>query len=120
MRRPQVVLVRVGYRCGGWVIGLLINQFYEIHLGNFGVWTVVAFALLAAYAVSSSSHAQVGREKDEHILDNLAEEPVALVTFGQPFHQTVGRPSFCYLCSAPQPYEDALACGAHMVRMVLK
>ena len=59
-------------------------------------------------------------EKDEHILDNLAEEPVALVTFGQPFHQTVGRPSFCYLCSAPQPYEDALACGAHMVRMVLK
>jgi ferrous iron transport protein B len=38
------------YQCGfGWVVGLIINQFYEFFaLGNFGFWTVVALVLCAA------------------------------------------------------------------------
>ena len=40
----------IGYECAfGWVVGLIINQLWElIALGNFGVWTVVALGALAA------------------------------------------------------------------------
>lgn len=49
MDDPKWFWFAIGYECGfGWVIGLLINQFYEwLVFGNFGVWTVIALVLLA-------------------------------------------------------------------------
>ena len=42
--------IALGYECTfAWVIGLFINQFYNLLvLGQFGIWTVVAIVLLAA------------------------------------------------------------------------
>ena len=42
--------IAIGYECAfAWVIGLFINQFYNLLvLGQFGVWTVVAIVLLVA------------------------------------------------------------------------
>ena len=42
--------IALGYECAfAWVIGLFINQFYNLLvLGQFGIWTVVAIVLLAA------------------------------------------------------------------------
>lgn len=42
--------IAIGYECiFAWVIGLFINQFYNLLvLGQFGIWTVVAIVLLAA------------------------------------------------------------------------
>lgn len=42
--------IAIGYECAfAWVIGLFINQFYNLFvLGQFGIWTVVAIVLLAA------------------------------------------------------------------------
>ena len=79
MDDPKWFWFAIGYECGfGWVIGLLINQFYELFVfGNFGVWTVVAFALLALMLFQLFRPMPKWDEKDEHILDNLAEEPVA-------------------------------------------
>ena len=39
----------IAYECVfAWCVGLMINQFYNLFaLGTFGVWTVVAFAILA-------------------------------------------------------------------------
>ena len=41
--------IAIGYECAfAWVIGLIINQLYNlIVLGQFGFWTIVAFVLLA-------------------------------------------------------------------------
>ena len=79
MDDPKWFWFAIGYECGfGWVIGLLINQLYELFVfGNFGVWTVVAFALLALMLFQLFRPMPKWDEKDEHILDNLAEEPVA-------------------------------------------
>ena len=40
--------IAIGYECAfAWVIGLFINQFYNLLvLGQFGIWTVVAIVLL--------------------------------------------------------------------------
>ena len=42
--------IAIGYECVfAWVIGLFINQFYNLLvLGQFGIWTVVAIVLLVA------------------------------------------------------------------------
>lgn len=42
--------IAIGYECAfAWVIGLFINQFYNLFvLGQFGIWTVVAIVLLVA------------------------------------------------------------------------
>ena len=42
--------IAIGYECAfAWVIGLFINQFYNLFvLGQFGIWTVVAIVLFAA------------------------------------------------------------------------
>ena len=79
MDDPKWFWFAIGYECGfGWVIGLLINQFYELFVfENFGVWTVVAFALLALMLFQLFRPMPKWDEKDERILDNLAEEPVA-------------------------------------------
>ena len=41
--------IAIGYECCfAWVVALMINQFYNLFaLGQFGVWTVVAFVFLA-------------------------------------------------------------------------
>ena len=65
----------IAYQCGfGWVVGLIINQLWELFaLGNFGVWTVVAFVALAGILFMLFRPAPKFDEKDEHILDSLAE-----------------------------------------------
>ena len=55
---------------GSWVYELFV-------FGSFGFWTVVAFALLALMLFQLFRPMPKWDEKDEHILDNLAEEPVA-------------------------------------------
>ena len=49
MNSARWTAIAIGYECAfAWVVGLIINQLYElIVLGSFGVWTVVAFACLA-------------------------------------------------------------------------
>lgn len=41
--------IALGYECAfAWVVGLIINQLYNlVVLGEFGLWTVVAFAFIA-------------------------------------------------------------------------
>ena len=66
----------IGYECGfGWVVGLLINQFYELFVfGNFGFWTIVAFAFAALILYQLFRPMPKWDQKDEHILSNLSEE----------------------------------------------
>lgn len=49
MNSARWTAIAIGYECAfAWVVGLIINQLYElIVLGSFGVWTVVAFACIA-------------------------------------------------------------------------
>ena len=64
------------YECVfGWVIGLFINQFYElIAFGNFGVWTVVAFVLLAAMLFQLFRPTPKWDKRDEKILGSLVDD----------------------------------------------
>ncbi len=64
----------IAYECVfGWVIGLFINQFYELAVfGNFGAWTVVAFVLLAAMLFQLFRPMPKWEQKDEKILSSLA------------------------------------------------
>ena len=50
MNSGKWTAIAIGYECAfAWVIGLFINQFYNLLvLGQFGIWTVVAVVLLAA------------------------------------------------------------------------
>lgn len=50
MNSGKWTAIAIGYECAfAWVIGLLINQFYNLLvLGQFGIWTVVAIVLLTA------------------------------------------------------------------------
>ena len=79
MDDPKWFWFAIGYECGfGWVVGLLINQLYELFaFGSFGFWTVVAFALLAAILFQLFRPMPTWDEKDGHILQSLSEEPVA-------------------------------------------
>lgn len=49
MNDPKWFWFAIGYECVfAWVVALIINQFYGLFaLGTFGLWTVVAIALLA-------------------------------------------------------------------------
>ena len=66
----------IGYQCVfGWVIGMMINQFYElIVFGNFGFWTVVAFIALAGILFQLFRPAPKWDKKDDKILTDLTEE----------------------------------------------
>ena len=79
MDDPKWFWFAIGYECGfGWVVGLLINQLYELFaFGSFGFWTVVAFALLAAILFQLFRPMPAWDEKDGHILQSLSGEPVA-------------------------------------------
>lgn len=50
MNSGKWTAIAIGYECAfAWVIGLFINQFYNLFvLGQFGIWTVVAIVLLVA------------------------------------------------------------------------
>lgn len=50
MNSGKWTAIAIGYECAfAWVIGLFINQFYNLLvLGQFGFWTVVAIVLLVA------------------------------------------------------------------------
>lgn len=50
MDSPKWFWFAIGYQCVfAWAVGLVINQLWELFaLGNFGVWTVVAFGAVAA------------------------------------------------------------------------
>ena len=75
MDDPKWFWGAIGYQCGfGWIVGMIINQLWELFaLGNFGVWTVVAFVALAAILFMLFRPAPKFEGKDEHILDSLAE-----------------------------------------------
>ena len=76
MDDPKWFWFAIGYQCGfAWVVGLIINQLWELFvLGNFGVWTVIAFLALAAIVFQVFRPMPKFEGKDEHILSSLAEE----------------------------------------------
>ena len=49
MNSGKWTAIALGYECAfAWVVGLIINQLYNlVVLGEFGLWTVVAFAFIA-------------------------------------------------------------------------
>ena len=61
--------IAIVYECAfAWVIGLFINQFYNLLvLGQFGIWTVVAIVLLAAmlFQIFRPMPKHVGTDEDE-------------------------------------------------------
>ncbi len=48
MNSGKWTAIAIGYECGfAWCVGLIINQLYNlIVLGHFGIWTIVAIAVL--------------------------------------------------------------------------
>ena len=69
MDSPKWFWFAIGYQCVfAWAVGLIINQLWELFaLGNFGVWTVVAFVLLAAM-IFQIARPMPRTRKDEKIL----------------------------------------------------
>ena len=80
MDDPKWFWFAIAYQCGfGWVVGLIINQLWElVVLGNFGFWTVVAFVALAGILFMLFRPAPKYDGKDEHILDSLSEAEASL------------------------------------------
>ena len=66
----------IAYQCVfGWVVGLIINQLWELFvLGNFGFWTVVAFVCLAGIVFQLFRPAPKWDKKDDKILSDLTED----------------------------------------------
>ena len=66
----------IAYQCVfGWVVGMIINQLWELFvLGNFGVWTVIAFVALAAILFQLFRPAPKWDKKDDKIVSDLTEE----------------------------------------------
>ena len=66
----------IAYQCVfGWVVGLIINQLWElIVLGNFGFWTIVAFVLLAGILFQLFRPTPKWDKKDDKILTDLTQE----------------------------------------------
>ena len=65
----------IAYQCiFGWIVGMIINQLWELFvLGNFGVWTVIAFVCLAAIIFQLFRPAPKFDKKDDKILSDLTE-----------------------------------------------
>ncbi|MDO4849744.1 MAG: ferrous iron transporter B [Coriobacteriia bacterium] len=66
----------IAYQCiFGWIVGMIINQLWELFvLGNFGVWTVIAFVALAAILFQLFRPAPKWDKKDDKIVSDLTEE----------------------------------------------
>ena len=75
MDSPKWFWFAIGYQCVfAWVVGLIINQLWELFaLGNFGVWTVVAFVALAAMVFQIARPMPKDESADEKILSSLSE-----------------------------------------------
>ena len=66
----------IAYQCiFGWIVGMIINQLWELFvLGNFGVWTVIAFVALAGILFQLFRPAPKWDKKDDKIVSDLTEE----------------------------------------------
>ena len=75
MDSPKWFWFAIGYQCVfAWVVGLIINQLWELFvLGNFGVWTVVAFVALAAMIFQIARPMPKQGDSEEKILSDLSE-----------------------------------------------
>ena len=73
MDSPKWFWFAIGYQCVfAWCVGLIINQLWELFvLGNFGLWTVVAFVLLAGMIFQIVRPMPKQDEKDEKVLAQL-------------------------------------------------
>lgn len=76
MNSGKWTAIAIGYECAfAWVIGLFINQFYNLLvLGQFGVWTVVAIVLLVAMLF------QIFRPMPKHVWTDEDETNTASAT----------------------------------------
>ncbi|MBM6775008.1 ferrous iron transporter B [Olsenella profusa] len=74
MDSPKWFWFAIGYQCVfAWCVGLIINQLWELFvLGNFGVWTVVAFVLLAGMIFQIVRPMPKTEQSDDKILADLA------------------------------------------------
>ena len=74
MDSPKWFWFAIGYQCVfAWAVGLIINQLWELFaLGNFGVWTVVAFVLLAGMIFQLVRPMPREERSDEKVLAQLA------------------------------------------------
>ncbi|MDO4429441.1 MAG: ferrous iron transport protein B [Atopobiaceae bacterium] len=74
MDSPKWFWFAIGYQCVfAWAVGLIINQLWELFaLGNFGVWTVVAFVLLAGMIFQVVRPMPRDEQPDEKVLAQLA------------------------------------------------
>ena len=73
MDSPKWFWFAIGYQCVfAWCVGLIINQLWELFaLGNFGAWTVVAFALLAGMIFQVVRPMPKTEQGDEKVLAQL-------------------------------------------------
>lgn len=81
---------------------MIVNQLWELFvLGNFGVWTVVAFVALAAILFQLFRPAPKFEGKDEHILDSLRRPRSRLVAccIALPWGGGVFGPRRPFLCA---------------------
>ena len=76
MNSGKWTAIAIGYECAfAWVIGLFINQFYNLLvLGQFGIWTVVAIVLLVAMLF------QIFRPMPKHVWTDEDETNTASAT----------------------------------------
>ena len=74
MDSPKWFWFAIGYQCVfAWCVGLIINQLWElVVLGNFGLWTVVAFVLLAGMIFQIVRPMPKTERSDEKVLAQLA------------------------------------------------
>ena len=74
MDSPKWFWFAIAYQCVfAWCVGLIINQLWElIVLGNFGVWTVVAFVLLAGMIFQVVRPMPKTEQGEEKVLAQLA------------------------------------------------
>lgn len=73
MDSPKWFWFAIGYQCVfAWCVGLIINQLWELFaLGNFGVWTVVAFVLLAGMIFQIARPMPKTEKTEEKVLAQL-------------------------------------------------
>ncbi len=73
MDSPKWFWFAIGYQCVfAWCVGLIINQLWElVVLGNFGLWTVVAFVLLAGMIFQIVRPMPKTEQTDEKVLAQL-------------------------------------------------
>ncbi len=76
MDDPKWFWAAIGYECGfGWLVGLMIYNFYELAVnGTFTVWTVLAIVVAALMLFQIFRPMPKHEHKDDKILTSLADE----------------------------------------------